>query len=67
MYELAITSGLNKDADLRQNRHHAGHDQQHGHAGERESARALKRHHPLHSFAATHLKPMAYTHNRGVR
>jgi hypothetical protein len=31
------------------------------------AARALKGHHPPHSFAATHLKPMAYTHNRGFQ
>src|SRR5262245_39962633 len=51
---------------LRQKRHHAGHDQEHGATGEREGARALKGHHPPHPFAATHLKPMAYTHHRDV-
>jgi hypothetical protein len=40
------------------------HDQQHGHAGEREGAATLKGHHSPHPFAATHLKPVVCTHNR---
>src|SRR5262245_23164055 len=52
---------------LPQEGHHAGHDQEHGATGEREGARALKGHHPPHPFAATHLKPMAYTHHPDVR
>src|SRR5262245_39026388 len=51
---------------LRQKRHHAGHDQEHGAASDRDGSGALKRDHSPHPFAATHLKPMAYTHHRDV-
>src|SRR5262245_24369241 len=51
---------------LRQKRHHAGHDQEHGAASDREGSGALKRDHSPHPFAATHLKPVAYTHHRDV-
>src|SRR5262245_24548881 len=51
---------------LRQKRHHAGHDQEHGAASDREGSGALKRDHSPYPFAATHLKPMAYTYHRDV-